>query len=99
MRYIGNKENIVDQIYQVLVKNGVQGTSFFDFFSGTASVARYFKKKGYKIFSSDVMYFSYCLQKAYIENNEEPLFERLPRVCSSVLNGTTPKVFNSASYL
>lgn len=97
MRYIGNKENIVDQIYQVLVKNGVQGTSFFDFFSGTASVARYFKKKGYKIFSSDVMYFSYCLQKAYIENNEEPLFERLlanlPEIqCSSLFPSPLEKV-------
>lgn len=97
MRYIGNKENILDRIYQVLAENGVQGTSFFDFFSGTASVARYFKKKGYKVFSSDVMYLSYCLQKAYIENNEEPLFEKLlanlPEIqCSSLFASPLEKV-------
>ena len=77
MRYIGNKENILDKIYSILTKNGVEGDSFFDFFSGTTSVARYYKKLGYKVFSSDFLYLSFCLQKAYIENNREPLFGRL----------------------
>ena len=43
----------------------------------TTSVARYYKKLGYKVFSSDFLYLSFCLQKAYIENNREPLFGRL----------------------
>ena len=77
MRYIGNKENILDKIYSILTENGVEGDSFFDFFSGTTSVARYYKKLGYRVFSSDFLYLSFCLQKAYIENNREPLFERL----------------------
>ena len=77
MRYIGNKENILDKIYSILTENGVEGDSFFDFFSGTPSVARYYKKLGYRVFSSDFLYLSFCLQKAYIENNREPLFERL----------------------
>lgn len=77
MRYIGNKENILDQIYSIMQKHGVKGNTFFDFFSGTSSVARYFKKLGYQIYSCDVMYLSYCLQKAYIENNLDPLFEGL----------------------
>ncbi len=77
MRYIGNKENILDKIYSILTQNGVEGDSFFDFFSGTTSVARYYKKLGYKVFSSDFLYLSFCLQKAYIENNREPLFGRL----------------------
>jgi len=77
MRYIGNKENILDKIYSILTKNGVEGDSFFDFFSGTTSVARYYKKLGYRVFSSDFLYLSFCLQKAYIENNREPLFGRL----------------------
>ncbi len=77
MRYIGNKENIIDKIYNILLSNNIIGKSFFDFFSGTTNVARFYKDLGYKIYSSDVMYMSYCLQKAYIENNEEPLFERL----------------------
>jgi adenine-specific DNA-methyltransferase len=77
MRYIGNKENILDNIYQIFQKNGVKGKSFFDFFAGTTNVGRYFKKLGYQIYCSDVMYLSYCLQKAYIENNQEPQFEKL----------------------
>ena len=77
MRYIGNKENILDKIYSILTENGVEGDSFFDFFSGTTSVARYYKKLGYRVFSSDFLYLSFCLQKAYIENNREPLFGRL----------------------
>ena len=77
MRYIGNKENIVRRIYDILDAKGVKGESFFDFCSGTASVAKFFKQKNYRVVSSDLMYMSYCLQKAYIENNEEPLFKKL----------------------
>lgn len=77
MRYIGNKENILDKIDQLLRSNNVVGESFFDFFSGTTNVAKYFKKLGYTIYSSDVLYMSYCLQKAYIENNIDPTFEKL----------------------
>ena len=67
----------IDKIYSILTENGVEGDSFFDFFSGTTSVARYYKKLGYRVFSSDFLYLSFCLQKAYIENNREPLFGRL----------------------
>ena len=77
MRYIGNKENIIDRIYKILLANGVEGESFFDFFSGTTNVARFYKNLGYTVYTSDVMFLSYCLQKAYIENNEEPKFEKL----------------------
>lgn len=77
MRYIGNKEKIIEKIHKILEENGVAGERFFDFFSGTTSVARYYKDLGYCIYSSDLMYMSYCLQKAYIENNEEPKFEKL----------------------
>lgn len=77
MRYIGNKENIISTIHSILLKNHIEGNSFFDFFSGTTNVARYYKQLGYKIYSSDVLYLSYCMQKAYIENNEEPQFEKL----------------------
>lgn len=77
MRYIGNKENIINIIYNIFDANNVKGKSFFDFFAGTTNVSRFFKAKGYKIQSSDILYLSYCLQKAYIENNEEPLFLKL----------------------
>ena len=77
MRYIGNKENLLDKIHQVMNSKKISGDSLFDFFSGTASVSRYFKKKGYQVFSSDLLYFSYVLQKAYVSNNENLYFEKL----------------------
>ena len=77
MRFIGNKENLVEKIHSVLKEEKIKGDSFFDFFAGTTSVGRYFKNQGIQILSSDLMYFSYVLQKAYIENNNEPLFEKL----------------------
>ncbi|MDI9338164.1 MAG: DNA adenine methylase [Alphaproteobacteria bacterium] len=77
MRYIGNKENLLDKIHQVMQSKNIQGNSFFDFFAGTTSVSRFFKKLNYQIFSSDLLYFSYVLQKAYVSNNEVLNFEKV----------------------
>jgi adenine-specific DNA-methyltransferase len=77
MRYIGNKENLLDKIHQVMQSKNIQGNSFFDFCAGTTSVSRYFKKLDYQIFSSDLLYFSYVLQKAYISNNQVLNFEKV----------------------
>ncbi len=77
MRFIGNKENLVEKIYYALAEKDIKGDSFFDFFSGTSNVGQFFKKKGYQVFSSDLLYFSFVLQKAYIENNKPPSFEKL----------------------
>ena len=77
MRFIGNKERLVNWIYSVLESNNIEGEVFFDFFSGTSNVAKYFKEKDYQVVSSDLMYFSYVLQKAYIENNSYPTFNKL----------------------
>lgn len=77
MRYIGNKENLLDKIYRAMETKKVNGDSFFDFFSGTTSVSKFFKKLNYQVYSSDLMYFSYVLQKAYISNNQELNFKKL----------------------
>ena len=87
MRYIGNKESIIEKIFEILQNNGVGGKSFFDFFSGTANVGKFFKSKGYQVCSSDILYLSYCLQKAYIENNTEPSFEKLFSVLPKINSG------------
>lgn len=77
MRYIGNKENLLETIASKFNKLGVHGNSFFDFFAGTANVGRFFKERNYTVSSCDLLYLSYCLQKAYIENNDEPQFKAL----------------------
>jgi len=74
MRFIGSKENLIFFIERVIQEMGVKGKIFFDIFSGTTKVAQHFKKKGYHIISNDNLYFSYVLQKTYIENNTIPKF-------------------------
>lgn len=77
MRYIGNKTNLLKNINEV-IKDNCDGNEkvFCDLFSGTSSVARFFKNR-FKIISNDILYFSYVLQKATIENNEVPSFKKI----------------------
>lgn len=77
MRYIGNKTNLLKNINKV-IKDNCDGNEkvFCDLFSGTSSVARFFKNR-YKIISNDILYFSYVLQRATITNNEIPDFEKI----------------------
>ena len=76
MRFIGNKTQLLDNIKEVVDKHAPEAHSFCDIFSGTASVARFFKQ-WYEVYSNDLLYFSYCLQRATIENPCKPAFERL----------------------
>lgn len=80
MRYIGSKILLLDRIEQVIDENVDDGSnSFCDIFSGTASVARFFKKR-FKIISNDIMHFSYVLQMGTISNNLLPTFEGLKKI-------------------
>lgn len=81
MRFIGNKENLLTHIYHVMQSKNITGTSIFDCFCGTVSVGKFFKQLGYQVISSDLLYFSFALQKAYIENNQEPMFKKLLTTC------------------
>jgi len=74
MRFIGSKENLIFFIDRVIQEMGIEGDTFFDIFSGTTKVAQHFKRKNYSIISNDNLYFSYILQKTYIENNTIPKF-------------------------
>ena len=77
MRYIGSKVLLLDKIKEVIDENiNDESNIFCDIFSGTGVVSRYFKKY-YQVYSNDLMYFSYILQKATIENNKIPEFDKL----------------------
>lgn len=76
MRFIGNKTQLLDNIKEVIDRHATNATVFCDIFSGTASVARFFKQ-WYTIYSNDLLYFSYCLQRGTIENPSKPRFEAL----------------------
>ena len=77
MRFIGCKENILDFIEYFIKQKDIKGKVFCDLFAGTTSVAKRFKKLGYKIISCDLLYFSYVIQKVYIEQNGYPKFLKL----------------------
>lgn len=76
MRYIGSKTLLLGNIKDVVDDNVISAETFCDIFSGTSTVARYFKK-WYKVYSNDLLFFSYVLQKGTIENNCMPQFEIL----------------------
>ena len=77
MRYIGSKANLLKNIETCISQNiRIKQKSFCDIFSGTGVVARYFKPQ-YEIISNDALFFSYIIQKCFIENNSEPTFSKL----------------------
>ncbi|WP_394523387.1 DNA adenine methylase [Lacrimispora sp. JR3] len=76
MRFIGSKTLLLDQIKQVIDDKAPEAKSFCDIFSGTAAVARYFKQ-WYQVCSNDLLYFSYVLQRATVENDSMPGFALL----------------------
>ena len=76
MRYIGSKKLIVNHIEDLIIGKGIVANTFCDIFSGTSTVARHFKKK-YKVLSNDLLYFSYVLQMATIENDKKPAFNKV----------------------
>ena len=80
MRFIGGKTALLNDIAMVISKNTDGSESVFcDMFSGTGTVAKYFKPK-YEVYTNDALYFSYVIQKATIENNCRPTFERLKKI-------------------
>lgn len=76
MRFIGCKTQLLDNINEVITRHAPNAKSFCDIFSGTSTVARHFKQ-WYEVYSNDLLYFSYCLQRATIENDDIPTFSTL----------------------
>lgn len=65
VNYIGNKKNLTDWIIDNIPK-GVN--TILDLFAGGSSISYAMKKAGYKVYSNDVLYSSYVINKALIEN-------------------------------
>ena len=90
MRFIGSKTLLLENIRRVVNENVKNAEVFCDIFSGTTVVANYFKKD-YKVISNDLLYFSYVIQKAIIENNTIPKFANIPKISNPIdyLNNLT----------
>ncbi|MBU3925340.1 DNA adenine methylase [Patescibacteria group bacterium] len=87
MNYIGSKllllEFLEESINKVVDKNC---NTFCDLFAGTGIVGSYFKRKGYKIISNDIQYYSYVLNRHYIGNHQELTFSKLLKEISNLKN-------------
>ncbi|MGH9960882.1 MAG: DNA adenine methylase, partial [Pyrinomonadaceae bacterium] len=68
---------MLDFIGASLDSKNIEAGRAFDAFSGTASVGRYLKARGFEVISADIMTYSFVFQKAYVELDVIPTFERL----------------------
>ena len=75
MNYIGSKLSLLEFLENSINKVVDKDCHVFcDLFAGTGIVGNYFKKKGYKIIANDIQYYSFVLNKHYIENYKKLKF-------------------------
>lgn len=72
MNYIGSKLKLSKWIKEQItnVVGNTNNKVFCDIFAGTGIVGRVFKKDTKKVIANDIEYYSYVLNKNYIENHE-----------------------------
>ena len=63
MRYIGNKQKLLNEIEQIIKIVAPNATSVVDLFSGSGSVSNFLKESGYEVICNDQLYFSYVFHK------------------------------------
>src|SRR5699024_8827808 len=92
VNYIGNKEKLSEWIVDNLPIT--EGT-VLDAFAGGCSVSYELKKRGFKVYSNDVLYSSYVLSKALIENNSQTLgIEHIYSALNNEINIETRESLN-----
>ena len=78
MRYIGGKSLLLDKILNVILKcTDGNIESITDCFSGSGAVGQFMKENGYKVFSNDLLYFSFVISRGTIGVNTKPTFSKL----------------------
>jgi len=72
VRYIGNKTKLLDFIHGEITSTcgDISNLKFCDLFSGSGSVARYFKNYCAEVIANDLERYSYILCQNYVGNNE-----------------------------
>jgi adenine-specific DNA-methyltransferase len=87
MNYIGSKLSLLDFLEKSIEKVVDKDLRVFcDLFAGTGAVGTYFKRKGYKVIANDIQYYSFVLNKQYIENHQPLKFEKLLDVIPKLKN-------------
>ncbi len=73
MNYIGSKLSLIDFLVESIgCVTGIEDGDyvFADLFAGTGVVGHKFREKGCRVISNDIQYYSYVLNKHYIENSD-----------------------------
>jgi adenine-specific DNA-methyltransferase len=84
MRYIGNKTKLLPFLDAKLRTLGIQPGVAHDAFAGTAAVGRALKANGWCVHSSDLMTYSYVMQRAYVVASDTERFDVLADAIPSV---------------
>lgn len=99
MNYIGSKFKLCDFIYQNItesIKKPLNECVFCDLFAGSGAVGRAFKNKVQKLIANDLEYYSFVLNKNYIQNTKklaiEPIMQDL-----NALQGVKGKIYQHYS--
>ena len=75
MNYIGSKlklcQNFLPNTIKSVCGEDLSQKTFCDIFAGTGIVGRTFKTSVKKVISNDIEYYSYVLNKNYIENHRD----------------------------
>lgn len=79
MRYLGNKTRMLANISDFIDRLHIDGDSFCDLFTGSASVADFFKDK-YRIIANDRLESSCVFAKAKISNSSIPKFKKFKQI-------------------
>ena len=99
MNYIGSKQKLssfIQTSVNSVVGEDLSQKTFCDLFAGTGIVGRTFKPNVKKVISNDLEYYSYVLNKNYIENHESLDFHSTIEELNQ-LNGIEGFIFNEYS--
>jgi len=77
MRYIGNKTKLLPFLKSAIARLGITPGIAHDAFAGTAAVGRALKSAGWVVHSSDLMTYSYVMQRAYVVASRLESFDEL----------------------
>lgn len=75
MRWLGNKVQLLEEILLAGERAGFSGGTVCDLFAGSGTVGRFFRSRGYKVISTDLMHCSLAFQKVFLECPGPPSFE------------------------
>jgi adenine-specific DNA-methyltransferase len=84
MRYIGNKTKLLPFLKAAIARLGITPGVAHDAFAGTAAVGRALKSDGWVVHSSDLMTYSYVMQRAYVVASRVEEFDKLAKSDPSI---------------